>query len=414
MALVTGRGGVNGGLGFEAPRILTLAWCRWFHAEGRRRADPRVAAVPLAVAWIPCMLAPPATVPRKQLPDGRLRVSIAVLALAACLLIDDRRGRWQWKLFVALSLTMAIAFGKLAAFVPGSASLCALAAVMLAVAVCSPERPMLTAAANVAAVMALPVEASMLPRMAGRSSHARFQVRASRIALMFGPAALMWLFVAVVGLRWRRRRSGRGLRAAQAVWIDRYLDRAAVSDLRAAKFPRHRGHGGLSLIAFADPAAWSADGAPRARRLSCSPRAVIVYAITVSSDALRRSHLDFSHLCGCFCAESGAIASSRAACGGGYPPACFSPSSRSAHSARLTSRHILSIGIRTTCIAEARQCSTTSYGSTGFPASSVWRWRCGFSRCPSNLRLRSRTRRTHQPKGRTSRSFVPRDGGNSL
>lgn len=274
MALVTGRGGLNGGPGLEGGGFDGMV--RGFTLKGGDEPT-RVSPLFPALAWIPYTAI-------GDVPSSLLVVdaaSIAVLVLAACLLIDDRRGtaQWQWKLLVALSLTMAIAFAKVAAFVPGNASLCALAALMLAVALCSPERPMLTAAAHVAAVMALPI--GLVAPLYGVVRAARLHVRASRIALMFGPAALMWLFV-----QWWARGGVAGvledfaphrLSGSVDIWMQPLFLTFALYFLVTAG-------GGLSLIAFAYPAAWGrmARRSPEAVVLA---GAVIVYAITAGGAA---------------------------------------------------------------------------------------------------------------------------------
>ena len=271
MALVTDRIGVNGGLGYEGAGFDGMV--RGFTLKGGDEST-RVSPLFPALAWIPTY-----TVIR-DVPRSFTMVdaaSIAVLVLAACMLVDDRRGGVRWKLLVALSLTMAIAFAKVAAFVPGNASLCALAALMLAVALCSPERPMLTAAAHVAAVMALPI--GLVAPLYGVVRAARLHVRASRIALMFGPAALMWLFV-----QWWARGGVAGvledfaphrLSGSVDIWMQPLFLTFALYFLVTAG-------GGLSLIAFVHPAAW----ARLARR---SPEAIVLAGpLTVYVRRVRR------------------------------------------------------------------------------------------------------------------------------
>src|SRR5258707_15852812 len=96
MALVTGRGGVNGGLGFEGGGFDGMV--RGFTLRGGDEPT-RVSPLFPALAWMPYSVI--RDVPRSFVVVDA--ASMAILVLAACMLIDDRRGAARWKVFVALS-----------------------------------------------------------------------------------------------------------------------------------------------------------------------------------------------------------------------------------------------------------------------------------------------------------------------
>jgi hypothetical protein len=271
MVLVTGRIDVHEGLGFEDEGFAGMV--RGFTLKG---GDEPTRLSPLypALAWLPYAVT--GDVARSlTIVDG---AAMVVLVIGACLLIDDRRKdslvHWRKdalvKVFVGFTLALLIAFGKLAAFVPGQPELCALATLMLAVALASPTRPLVTAAAHVAAVMAMPV--GLVAPLYGVVHMARTRVPSARIPLVVAPAVLMWVFV-----QWWARGgvagaisdfTPRAILGSIDVWVQPLFLVFALYFLATVG-------GGLSLIAFARPSAWS-------RMTRRSPEALVLCAAVMA------------------------------------------------------------------------------------------------------------------------------------
>ncbi len=272
LSLVTGRINVHDGLGFDGGEFSSMI--RGFTLKGGDQAT-RVSPLFPALAWLPYALTGD-VIRSLAVVNG---LSIAVLVFAACVLMDGRRSETPWKVFVALNLTLAIAFSKVAAFVPGSAELCAMAALTLAVAACSASRPLVTAGTHVAAVMALPI--GLVAPLYGVVRATRLRVSAARTAVMFAPAVLMWVFV-----QWWARGGVAGavedftphdLFGSTGVWLQPLFLAIAAYFLATSA-------GGLSIVALAQRHAWGqlARHSPEAIVLLCG---VLAYAFVAAPAA---------------------------------------------------------------------------------------------------------------------------------
>jgi hypothetical protein len=195
-----------------------------------------------AIAWLPFALTGSVVTALAILN----RLALGVLVFAACRLLDARNVAARWKAVVALHLALAIAFTRFAAFMPARPELCALAALMLAIALSTARRPAITAAAHVAAVTAMPVGlvAPIYGIARARRAGEPFHVTGIR----FAPALIVW-----IGVQWWARGgmsgvlsdfSPQALRPGLEVWTDPLFASFAAYFLVTAA-------GALSVIAIA-------------------------------------------------------------------------------------------------------------------------------------------------------------------
>jgi hypothetical protein len=228
------------------------------------------------LAWIP-FAATGDVVTALNIVNG---LAMGALVLGAGMLMDRRSSDPRWKAVVALTMPLCILYGKQAAFAPASPYLCGVAALTLAMAVSAERSPVAAGAAQMAAVMALPV--GLLAPLYGFARSVRARSRDARAVLVSAAAFATWLLV-----QWWGRGGVAGV-------IEDYSPGALFRDTAMWRAPLFlttvwyffvTAAGGLSLTSCCRPWSWTrlVRRSPESIALAC---AVLVCAIASPTSAV--------------------------------------------------------------------------------------------------------------------------------